>query len=72
MINNERGVYMFKRAVIHYPNDEETKNKVFKDMAVLRCAEAIKFINSLNLSDSQLETLYTSISTSINENNASA
>ncbi|HHX24283.1 MAG TPA: hypothetical protein GX723_09820 [Thermoanaerobacterales bacterium] len=63
---------MFKRAIIYYPSDEKLKNKIFKDIAVLRCAEAIKYIDSLELNDSQIETLYTSISNAISESKVSA
>jgi hypothetical protein len=58
---------MFKQAIIHYPSDQAEKERLFKNIAVLRCAEAVKYINSLDLNDSQLETLYASISDSISE-----
>jgi hypothetical protein len=63
---------MFKQAIIHYPSDQAAKERLFKNIAVLRCAEAVKYINSLDLNDSQLETLYASISESISEKNKSA
>jgi hypothetical protein len=60
---------MFKQAVIHYPSDQAGREIIYKNIAVLRYAETVKYINSLKLNDSQLETLYTSITDSISEIN---
>ena len=56
---------MFKQAVIHYPTDENAVKQIAKDIATFRCAATIKYIESLNWSDRQVEALYASITADI-------
>lgn len=49
---------MFKQAIIHYPKNEHELNAVYKEIAAFRCNAAIRYIESLNLSNRQIETLY--------------
>ncbi len=56
---------MFKQAVIHYPTDEKTLAQINKEIADFRCIATVKYIESLNLNDSQIESLYAGLSDDI-------
>jgi len=56
---------MFKQAIIHYPTDEKSLAAIEKEIAAFRCAAAIKYIESLNLNDRQIETLFASLAEEI-------
>jgi len=56
---------MFKQAVIHYPSDEKILAQIGKEIAAFRCAATVKYIESLNLNDRQIETLYTDLAEDI-------
>lgn len=49
---------MFKQATIHYPTEETALRQIYKELAVFRCTAAVKYIESLNLNDRQIEVLY--------------
>jgi len=52
---------MFKKAVIYYPTDEKMLKQIYKDIASFRCAAVAKYIETLNLNDRQIETLFDSL-----------
>ena len=56
---------MFKHAVIHYPTDDAALKRICKDIAAFRCAAAVRYIESLNLSDAQIKTLYAALAEDI-------
>lgn len=56
---------MFREAVIHYPTNTADMNKISKELAAFRCSAAIRYIESLHLSDRQIETLYTCLAEEI-------
>jgi hypothetical protein len=49
---------MFKQAVIYYPTDEKALAQIYKEIASFRCAAAIRYIESLNLNDKQIDLLF--------------
>ena len=49
---------MFKQAIIHYPSDKRALAQIHKEIAAFRCTATIRYIESLNLSDRQIEALY--------------
>ena len=59
------GRYMFKQAFIYYPTDEKALAQIEKEIAAFRCAAAVRYIESLNLNDRQLETLYAGLAEDI-------
>ena len=56
---------MFKQAVIYYPDNEQALAQIHKEIAAFRCAATVKYIESLNLSNRQIETLYASLAKDI-------
>jgi len=52
---------MFKQAIIYYPTDEKIMAQINKDIAAFRCDATVKYIESLNLNDRQIETFYSGI-----------
>ncbi len=56
---------MFKQAVIHYPADKKALAQIHKEIAAFRCAAAIRYIESLDLNDRQIEALYASLAEDI-------
>lgn len=56
---------MFKQAVIHYPTEEKVLAQIGKEIAAFRCVATVKYIESLNLNDRQIETLYASLAEDI-------
>ena len=56
---------MFKQAVIHYPTDESAIRHIHKELASFQCIAAVKYIESLNLTDRQIEVLYDSLANDI-------
>jgi len=52
---------MFKNAVIHYPTSDYSMKQINKELAVFRRNATIRYIESLNLNDKQIETLFTSM-----------
>lgn len=52
---------MFKQAIIHYPADEKIMAQIIKEIAAFRCAATIRYVETLNLNDRQIETLYTEL-----------
>lgn len=56
---------MFKQAIIHYPKDEKALTQISKEIAAFRCWATIKYIESLNLNNRQIETLYTALAEEI-------
>jgi len=59
LYSNRREALIFKQAIIHYPTDERALYAIEKEIAAFRCAAAVKYIESLNLSDRQIKALYT-------------
>lgn len=57
---------MFKQAVIHYPTDEKALAQISKEIAAFRCTATVKYIESLNLNDRQIDALYESLADEIN------
>ena len=57
---------MFKQAIIHYPNDENARKFIHKEIAAFRCNAIVKYVESLNLNSRQVETLYESLADDIN------
>lgn len=56
---------MFKKAIIHYPSDKRALAQIGKEIAAFRCAATVKYIESLNLNDRQIEALYASLAEDI-------
>jgi hypothetical protein len=52
---------MFKQAIIYYPKDEKALAQINKELAAFRCSAAVKYIESLNLNERQIETLFNSL-----------
>ena len=50
------GVRILKKVIIHYPTDEN--GQIAKEIAAFRRDAVVKYIESLNLNDRQIETLY--------------
>jgi hypothetical protein len=44
---------MFKKAVIHYPDDKKFQEEINKEIAIFHCAAAIKFMDTLGLDTAQ-------------------
>lgn len=56
---------MFKKAIIHYPTDAKIMAQIDKDLAAFHCDTVVKYVESLNLNDRQIETLYASLADDI-------
>ncbi len=56
---------MFKQAIIYYPGDKRALAQIHKEIAAFRCAATIRYIESLNLSDRQIEALYAGLASDI-------
>lgn len=56
---------MFKQAIIYYPTDEKIMAQIVREIASFRCAATVKYIESLNLNDRQIETLYAGLAEDI-------
>ena len=56
---------MFKQAIIYYPTDEKALAQIVKEIAAFRCAATVKYIESLNLNDRQIDTLFSSLAEDI-------
>lgn len=52
---------MFAEAIIHYPESQTELAKICKELAAFRCEASIRYIESLNLTDRQIKTLYDAI-----------
>ena len=48
---------MYKQAVIHFPKDERMMKQVHKEIAVLHCAAAVKYLDTLQLDCQQKVTV---------------
>lgn len=55
------GRQMFTKAIIHYPADTTAMTKIAKELAAFRTSAAIRYIQFLNLTDRQIETLFDSL-----------
>ena len=51
---------MFKKAVIHRP-DETAMKQINKELAAFRRAVTVKYVESLDLNDTQIEALFTAV-----------
>jgi hypothetical protein len=60
---------MFKQAIIYYPSDEKALANIWKELASFRRTATIKFVESLNLNDKQVETLFSSIKNDMKPHN---
>ena len=49
---------MFKETILHYPDDDQALAYARKELTAFWCAEIVKYMESLNLSDSQIEAIY--------------
>ena len=59
ILTGNKGVsYIYKKVVIHYPKDKEALSQIAKDITSFRCNETIRYVESLNLNNKQLATLY--------------
>jgi len=56
---------MFKQAVIYYPKDERVMKQIYKDIAMLHCVAAVKYMDMIKLNDSQKDALLKSIAKDI-------
>ena len=56
---------MFKQAIIYYPDNEQALVQIQKEIAAFRCAATVRYIESLNLNNRQVETLYASLADEI-------
>ena len=56
---------MFKQAIIYYPDSEQALAQIQKEIAAFRCAATVKYVESLNLNNKQIETLYSSLAKDI-------
>ncbi len=61
---------VFKQAIIHYPKDEKMLIQISKDIASFRCLATMKYIQSLNFNDNQIEALYKSLEEEITKKTA--
>ena len=44
---------MFKQAIIYYPTDKKVLKQINKDIAALHCAAAVRYMDTIKLSDDQ-------------------
>ncbi len=56
---------MFKEVIIHYPTDEKIMTQINKELVAFLCAAAVKYIESLQWNDRQIEMLYDSLAEDI-------
>jgi len=56
---------MFKRCVVHYPTDEASLRQIYKEIASFRLSATVQYIESLNLNDPQIETLFAELENEI-------
>ena len=48
---------MFKCCIVHFPTDEAARKAIYKEIASFRAAATVRYVQSLNLSDRQIEVL---------------
>jgi len=51
---------MFKE-VIYFPEDKQSLSQIHKEINLFRCAAVVQYIESLNLSNSQIKKLYSEL-----------
>ena len=51
---------MFKKAIIHYP-DETSMKQITRELAAFRRTAIVRYIESLDLNDAQIEELFTAV-----------
>ena len=56
---------MFKKVVFHYPDNVQALAQIYKEIIVFRCTAAVMYIESLNLNNWQIDTLYASLAKDI-------
>jgi len=39
---------MYKKAIIYYPKDEKIRKQIERDIAIIHCDTALKYLDSLN------------------------
>ena len=39
---------MYKQAIIYYPKDEKIRKQIERDIAIIHCDTALKYLDSLN------------------------
>ena len=52
---------MFSKAIIHYPKDERVMKQINKDIAILHCAAAVKYMDTIKLNERQKQFILKSL-----------
>jgi len=61
---------MFKKAIIYYPKDEKIRKQIEKDIAIIHCDAALKYLDSLNFTIYQKIAVFEECLKSMEKNNS--
>jgi len=62
---------MYKKTIIYYPKDEKIRKQIERDIAIIHCDTALKYLDSLNFNIYQKIAVFEELLKDIKENNSS-